>query len=55
MQQAANSTAPARSFTLANALNYSRRSYKEALASLVGPGSIAGSLSAEPLSAGPGR
>jgi hypothetical protein len=41
MQPAANSTAPARSLTLANVLSYSGRSYNEALASLVGPESMA--------------
>ncbi len=41
MQLAANSTAPARSLTLTKVLNYSARSYNEALASLVGPESMA--------------
>ncbi len=41
MQQAANSTTQARSLTLANVLNYSERSYKEARATLVGPESMA--------------
>ncbi len=41
MQLAVNSTAPARSLTLANVLNYSGPSHNEALASLVGQESMA--------------